>query len=112
MPSKSIVQQRLMGQAYGVKLFRRSRGKKGLDPKDIDPKYRKQILDVANSMTMSELKDFAETKHDGLPKEVEEGKIKDIYYKLDPDSQYDSSKEKEMDMQHMIDYRKFIQNKK
>jgi len=56
MPAKSIAQQRVMAQAYGVK-------KGDIDPKDLDPQYRDQIVDLADSMTLKQLKDFAETKH-------------------------------------------------
>jgi hypothetical protein len=51
MPSTSVAQQKLMGMAYALK-------KGELDPKD--------------SMTLKQLKDFASTKHDGLPQYVEE----------------------------------------
>ncbi len=44
MPSVSLEQQRLFGQAYAVKT-----GK--LDPKDLDPKYRDQIVDLVDSMS-------------------------------------------------------------
>jgi len=38
--------------------------------------------------------------------------LKDIYYKLSPDAQYDRSKDKIMSLQNLCDYRKFINNKK
>ena len=59
MPAVSPEQQRLFGQAYAVKT-----GK--LDPKDLNPKYRDQIVDLANSMTKKELEDFAKTKHKNM----------------------------------------------
>lgn len=65
MPSTSIAQQRLMGQAYALKTGE-------LKPSDLDPKYRKQIEDLAASMTEKDLKDFAETSHKGLPQKVKE----------------------------------------
>lgn len=64
MPSSTPAQQRLMGQAYAVKT-----GK--LDPKDLDPDYRDQIVDLANSMTKKDLEDFAKTKHS----EMKESKL-------------------------------------
>ena len=67
MPSTTPAQQRLMGQAYAVKT-----GK--LDPKNIDPKYRDQIVDLADSMSKKDLKDFAETKHSEMKKESKEMK--------------------------------------
>lgn len=60
MPSTSIAQQRLMGQAYALKTGE-------LKASDIDPKYRKQIEDLADSMSKKDLEDFAKTKHEGLP---------------------------------------------
>jgi hypothetical protein len=60
MPSVSIAQQRLMGQAYALK-----RG--DLKASDINPEYRKQIQDLADSMSKKDLEDFAKTKHEGLP---------------------------------------------
>lgn len=60
MPATSKVQQRLMGMAYAYK--------KG----DLDPKEASQeVKDLADSMTLKQLKDFASTKHEGLP-EVKE----------------------------------------
>ena len=63
MPSTSKAQQRLMGQAYALK-------KGEIELKDIDAKYRDEIKDLADSMSLSDLKDFAETKHEGLPNKV------------------------------------------
>ena len=65
MPSVSPEQQRLFGQAYAIKT-----GK--LDPKDLNPKYRDQIVDLADSMSKKDLKDFAETKHSEMKKESKE----------------------------------------
>lgn len=64
MPSTSIAQQRLMGQAYALKTGE-------LQADDIDPTYRKEIEDLAKNMTVQQLKDFASTKHKGLPDKVE-----------------------------------------
>jgi hypothetical protein len=61
MPAVSKSQQALMGQAYAVKT-----GK--LKPEDIDPEYREQIVTLAKDMKEDDLKDYAETKHEGLPK--------------------------------------------
>jgi hypothetical protein len=62
MPSVTPAQQRLMAQAYQVK-------KGALKAKDIDAEYREQIVDLADSMTLQQLKDFAETKHSDMKKE-------------------------------------------
>ena len=60
--SKNIHQQRLMGQAYAVKIG-------SLKPSDIDPKYRKVIVDLSKKMTKKQLEDYASTKFN---KEVDE----------------------------------------
>jgi len=56
MPSLSRTQQRLFGQAYGVKLWKKSGGKRGINPKDLNPKYKKEIEKLADSMSMANLK--------------------------------------------------------
>ena len=60
MPAVSKVQQRLMGMAYAYK-------KGELDSKEAS----QEVKDLADSMTLQQLKDFASTKHDDLP-EVKE----------------------------------------
>jgi hypothetical protein len=70
MPAKSRSQQRLMAMAYQVKKFKETGD--GMDPLDVKPAYRSEVEDLANSMTLKQLKDFAETKHDNLPEEVKE----------------------------------------
>ncbi len=67
MPSVSPEQQRLFGQAYAVKTG-------DLDPKDIDPKYRDRIVDLADSMSKKDLEDFAKTKYSEMKKESKEMK--------------------------------------
>lgn len=80
MPSTSIAQQRLMGMAYSLK-------KGEMDPKDAS----QEVKDLADSMTLKQLKDFAETKHEGLPNKVEEAKSnvkiisKDAWNKINKD---------------------------
>jgi hypothetical protein len=56
MPAVSKAQQRLMGMAYAVK--------KGDMPKS---EASKEVLDLADSMTLQQLKDFASTSHENLP---------------------------------------------
>lgn len=70
MPSTSIAQQRLMGQAHGVRLFLDSKGKEGIDPKTLNKDYRDEIVNLAKSMDPKDLEDFAKTKHEGLPKRI------------------------------------------
>lgn len=59
MPSKSKSQQRFFGMVDAYK--------KG-EMKNASSKIKK----AANGMSMSDVKDFAETKHKGLPEKVEE----------------------------------------
>lgn len=66
MPSTSKSQQRLMGVAYAVKSG-------DMQLSDVDVNYRDKVKDLVDGMSLKDLKDFAETKHDGLPEEVEEG---------------------------------------
>lgn len=65
MPATSIAQQRLMAQAYAIKT-----GK--MKPEDLNPKYKDQIVDLVKNMTEKDLKDYAETSHEDLPKKVKE----------------------------------------
>jgi len=61
MPSVSKSQQRLMGQAYAYK-------KGELKSSEVSA----EIKELADNMTLKQLKDFASTKHDGLPETVDE----------------------------------------
>ena len=65
MPSKSKAQQRFFGMVDAYK--------KG-EMKNPSSKIKK----AANGMSMSDVKDFAETKHKGLPEKVEENMEKRI----------------------------------
>jgi hypothetical protein len=53
MPAKSEAQQRFMGMALAAK-----RGK---------GRFSKKVMEAAESMSEKQLKDFAKTKHEGLP---------------------------------------------
>lgn len=64
MPSTSKSQQRLMGVAYAVK-------KGDMQLSDVDGAYKNKVAELVDGMTLKQLKDFAETKHEGLP-EVKE----------------------------------------
>ena len=59
MPAKSRAQQRLMGLAYG------------------NPEVRKQI-----GIKKKDARDFAKTKHAGLPEKVNEGVVEDLEKQL------------------------------
>lgn len=54
-----------MGQAYAVK-------NGDLNSSDLNPEYKDEIMKLADSMTLKQLKDFAETSHEGLPDKVKE----------------------------------------
>lgn len=60
MPSTSKAQQRLMGMAYAYK-------KGELDSNEVSD----EVKDIADGMTLKDLKDFASTKHEGLPEVAE-----------------------------------------
>jgi len=65
MPARSTAQQSLFGQAYAIKTG-------SLDPSDLNPKYRKRIVELSKSMSKSELEKYASTKHKGLKHHVDE----------------------------------------
>jgi hypothetical protein len=68
MPSQSSAQQRLFGQAYGIKTGE-------LKPSDLSPKYKSEILSLARKMTKKQLDDFASTKTKKLPHYVKEDEV-------------------------------------
>jgi hypothetical protein len=111
MPAVSRTQQRLMGQAYGVRKFMDTKGKEGIDPDTIDSKYRETIVDLANNMKKKALKDYASTKHKKLPEEIEENEIPTIFSKLSPESNKPKNS-KSRKMQNLADYREFISKNK
>lgn len=61
MPATSKAQQRLMGMAYAYK-------KGELDAKEAS----QEVKDLADSMTLKQLKKYASTKHEGLPDKVDD----------------------------------------
>lgn len=69
MPAQSKSQQRLMGVAYAVKSG-------DMQLSDVDASYKDKVKELVDSMSLKDLKDFAETDHSGLPEEVTEGVIK------------------------------------
>lgn len=110
MPSVSKTQQRLMGQAYGVRKWMDTDGKDGINPKTIESAYRKTIVDIAKNMKKKDLKDYASTKHKNIPEEVGEDKIPTIVPYLNPESNI-PKKDKNKKMQNLADYREFISGK-
>lgn len=77
MPARSTAQQRLMGQAYAIKIG-------AMEPEDLNPKYRAEILKLAKGMTKDELEKYASTRHKNLPHHVDEGVTGDIGVSLEP----------------------------
>jgi len=65
MPAVSIAQQRLMAQAYALKIGEISASK-------LNPKYRDEIVKLSKNMTEKELKAYASTKYKKLPDHVDE----------------------------------------
>jgi hypothetical protein len=63
MPAVSKAQQRFMGMVHAAQ--------KGEEPAS------KDVADVANDMSKKSAKDFASTKHTGLPNHVKEGSVTD-----------------------------------
>lgn len=123
MPARSTAQQRLMAQAYAIKMG-------AMEPNDLNPKYRSAIMDLSKKMTKNELKKYAETKHKGLPHHVDEEELNaslepipsDVMPKfnphgpgkivpfLDPDSK--QKKKGKGNLQNLKDYRDWINEKK
>lgn len=79
--SVSTAQQRLMAQAYAIKVG-------AMEPSDLNPKYKKAIMNLADSMTKKELQKYASTKHKNLPhhvdEDVDEEVIGDMPVSLEP----------------------------
>jgi hypothetical protein len=61
MPAKSVAQQQLMAMAYALK--------KGEMKSD---EASQEVKDLAAGMTLKQLRDYAETSHEGLPDKVKE----------------------------------------
>lgn len=116
MPARSKTQQRLMAQAYGVRKFMDTKGKSGIDPKDIKSKYRETIVELAKKMTKKSLEDYASTKHKKLPEVIESvntesgnpGEVPTIYPYLNPESNKPKKRTKSSKMQNLSDYREYI----
>jgi hypothetical protein len=68
MPARSKTQQRLFGQALALKTGEISK-------RDLDPRWAQEIANLADSMSVKKLRDFAKTKHKNLPEKVKEAKI-------------------------------------
>ena len=77
MPAVSTAQQRLMGQAYAIKIGE-------MEPEDLNPKYRANILKLAKEMTKAELEKYASTKHKNLPHHIDEDIIGNLAVSLEP----------------------------
>jgi hypothetical protein len=126
--SVSKAQQALMAQAYAIKIGM-------MEPSELDPKYRKQITNLAKRMTTKQLEDFASTKTKKLPHYVEESNMEidesdgiilepigsdsmpkfipsgpgKIIPFLDPDSK--QKKKGKRNLQNLKDYRDWVNDK-
>ena len=58
-----------MGVAYAVKSG-------DMQLSDVDSSYRDKVKEIVDGMSLKDLKDFAETKHDDIPEEITEGIIR------------------------------------
>jgi len=76
MPAKSKSQQRLMGMVHAYK-------KGNLDTSSIDSALLAKIKKIAGGIKGKSAKEFAKTKHKGLP-ELKEASNKTVYLKLSP----------------------------
>ena len=66
-----------MAQAYAIKVG-------AIEPADLNPKYKKAIMGLADSMTKKELQKYASTKHKNLPHHVDEEISGEIAVSLEP----------------------------
>jgi len=71
MPAKSKSQQRFMGMVHAVQSGE-------LDPSNAS----KSVVVAAKTMKKDDVKDFAETKHRGLPEEVKIASSIELFNKL------------------------------
>ena len=72
MSSKSKSQQRFMGMVHAYQ-------KGELKTKGMDKELLDKIKNAAKGLTKKDAKDFAETKHKGLPEKVKENVITNFY---------------------------------
>lgn len=68
MPSVSKEQQALMSQAYVIKTS-------GINPSNLNSKYKEEILSLAKSMNKKQLEKFASIKHKGFPDNLNESEM-------------------------------------
>lgn len=92
MPAKSQQQQKIMGLALAYKR------------KEVPAsKVSQKVKDLAKSMTMKELEDYASTKRKGLPKKVEESRsslstFEEFMREKDDEREMDVEMDMDMDM--------------
>jgi len=72
--AKSKAQRRLMGMAYAYKEYKRNNNTHAIDDLfgGVDQETEKEIKNIADSMSMDDLEDYAETEEDDLPDKVDE----------------------------------------
>jgi hypothetical protein len=71
MPSKSKSQQKFMGIVHGVQ-------KGEIDPNDVS----QDVKDTADSMKKKDVKDYASTKHKGLPTKVKKENMNELFEQI------------------------------
>lgn len=101
MPATSVAQQKLMAMAYSLK-------KGDMDPADASDK----VKELAASMTLKQLKDYASTEHEGLPQK----KVQEYFYWWDTKAQQmamaSASQKRQEDDRLVQDFMDFIDGKK
>ena len=93
MPATSKTQFRLFSQVYGVQKHKKTGGKEGLDPKDLDPEYRRQITNLADEMKPKDVKDMIDVDYQKLPDEVKEASSDELEIGTKVEMEHTDSKE-------------------
>ena len=93
MPATSKTQFRLFSQVYGVQKYKKTGGKEGLDPQDLDPDYRKQITNLADEMKQKDVKDMIDVDYQKLPDEVKEASSDELEIGTKVEMEHTDSKE-------------------
>lgn len=100
MPAVSQQQQKIFGLALAVKRGEVSRSEAS-----------QEVLDIVDSMSEKDIEDFASTKHDGLPKKVEQ-KIREMARQTIRERMMSEAKFRKGDMVRVVDNPKYVMDKK
>ena len=101
MPATSKTQFRLFSQVHGVQKFKKTNGKEGLDPKDLNSEYKKQIVDMADDMTQKDVKDMIDVDYDKLPEEIKESVELEVGTTVEFEHTKDSKEAKKIAKDHL-----------